>query len=82
VHVDDVRKSMATSNQFVMPADQSVADCAVVVRPAALMLSENDFAAWEAKGATQNQVAAEYVIATTKAVANRVFVNSVMPTLT
>ena len=81
VHVDDVRKSMAVSNQFVMPADQSVADCALVVRPAALQLSENEFAAWEAKGATQNYVAAAYVMASTKAVANRVFVNSVMPTL-
>lgn len=81
VRVDAVRQSMAISNQFVMPTDQSVADCAMVVRPSALVLSENTFAAWDATRVDQRLVAANYVASMTRAVANRVFVNSVMPAL-
>jgi hypothetical protein len=81
VHVNDVRKGVDETGQFVVPTEQSICDCAMVVKPVALELSENEFRSWDAKGASQTVVANRFVRATTKAAANRVFVNSVMPYL-
>jgi hypothetical protein len=82
LHVNDIRKAMEDHNQYVLPADHAVADCTMVIKPSALQLTENEFAGWNAAGATKARIATEFVKAGVKAIANRVFVNSVMPHLT
>ncbi len=75
----DVQKSMNATKQFVMPKALSIADCAMVIRPAALELTESEFSKWNADGATQKKVASEFVKSMVKATTNRLFVNTVIP---
>lgn len=76
---DNVVKSVDETGQFIMASSEGVADCAMVLKPSSLTLSENEFAAWKPEKASQKKVQTQFIKAMTKAKTNRIFVNAIMP---
>lgn len=81
VNWHDMITALDTDGQFVLPADISIADCAIVLRNDSLALTENEFEKMDASNMSQRKIAKEFTKSMTKAVANRKFVNSIVPFL-
>jgi hypothetical protein len=74
-----VKKAVDETKQFAVPAKEGIADCSIIMNASAMQLSENVFSDLNTKGMSAKRVTQEFVSAATKAIANRVFVNSVIP---
>jgi hypothetical protein len=64
-----------------MPANVSVADLAMILPTGGATLTEDAFTKLDTENMTQKKIAAEFTKAMVNAVANRKFVNSVVPHL-
>ena len=77
----DITKSLSADGQYVMPANVSVADLAMILPTGGATLTEDAFTKLDTENMTQKKIAAEFTKAMVNAVANRKFVNSVVPHL-
>ena len=77
----DITKSLSADGQYVMPANVSVADLAMILPTGGAAMTEDAFTKLDTENMTQKKIAAEFTKAMVNAVANRKFVNSVVPHL-
>lgn len=77
----DVVAALTADGQYVLPKDLGVADLAIILRTNTLCLTEDEFAKMDTTDMTQRKVAAQFTKSMVKSVANRVFVNTVIPHL-
>lgn len=78
---ETIAAQMKEDGQYVLPTNVAVADLAIILPVNSVRLTENAFAKLDTEEMTQRKIAAEFTKAMTKAVANRKFVNSVIPHL-
>jgi hypothetical protein len=76
-----VTATMKEDGQYVLPASMSVADLSIILPVNSVRLTENEFSNLDTEDMTQRKIAAEFTKSMVKAVANRKFVNSVIPHL-
>jgi hypothetical protein len=74
-------KDLKDQGQFVLPTGAGIADLSIILRQTAIVLSDGDFAKLNTDAMTQKKIASEFTKAMVKAVANRVFVTTVVPYL-
>lgn len=74
-------EQMRTDGQVIVPAHVAVADLAIILPVGSVKLTENEFGDLKTDDMTQRKIAAEFTKSMVKAVANRKFVNSVIPHL-
>ncbi|MDE2104002.1 MAG: hypothetical protein KGL39_42590 [Patescibacteria group bacterium] len=67
--------------QYVLPAGIGVADLSILLPQDSVTLTEDEFAKLDTDNMSQKKIAAEFTKSMVKAVANRKFVNSVIPHL-
>lgn len=78
VNTDAAIKSLKDEGQFVLPTGRGVADLSIILRQAQIVLTDDAFAKMDASQMTQRKIAAEFTKTMVKAVANRVFVGTVI----
>jgi Mg-chelatase subunit ChlD len=81
VSLESVTNELKANGQYVLPTDLAVADLSIILRTSTLELTEDEFAKLDADGLSQRKIAQAFTKSMVKAVANRVFVNTVVPHL-
>lgn len=81
ITVDVMRKAIGDTDQFVLPAHTAICDLAMLLSYKELEFVDDKFKTMNADGMSQRKIAQEFTKAMTKAVSNRVFVNTVIPFL-
>ena len=76
-----ITSSLTTDGQYVLPAAVGCADLAMILPVGSVTLTEDAFSKLNTDEMTQKKIAAEFTKSMVKAVANRKFVNSVVPHL-
>ena len=76
-----VTSAMTADNQYVLPSAIGVADLSIILAAGTANLTEDAFAKLDTENMTQKKIAAEFTKTMVKAVANRKFVNSIVPHL-
>lgn len=76
-----IAKTLTADAQYVLPATIGVADLAILLPADSVTLTEDEFGKLNTDNMTQKKIAAEFTKSMVKAVANRKFVNSVVPHL-
>jgi len=75
----EMETAINNTSQYVLP--EGVADCSIVVHTESLKLAENEFAKQNTSGMSTAAIGATFINAQKKAMANRKFVNAVIPFL-